>query len=359
MRIGILADPPFLIHSCAIVGDNIAKRLTERGHEVHYLGFNFRGINRGETVEFHGYKVHPDTGKFAASHESITNFIEDSGIEILFGHGCHDIFRGCVTGCRACGIPFVPQTFWDGRGFDFRYLRQADKVIVVNRFSKDLFEKTGILDVEFIPNGVDISLFFPENSTNSEEFVIFANSTNTYWKHPNEVMKACLKLNFKFKLIYLLGSVEGHYALDKYIRKLGDRLELISTDKKETFIDGTTYSQLPQAEVAKLYQKADLFVHASLHEGMNLCILEALSSGLPVICSANPTVSEPVIDNQQGFHFYDHSEIANLITFAYRHRNSVLKLIKKHARRRAVQQYNWDLVIYKIEKTLERVLDGF
>jgi glycosyltransferase involved in cell wall biosynthesis len=49
------------------------------------------------------------------------------------------------------------------------------------------------------------------------------------------------------------------------------------------FVRWTGY--LPDAELATLYQRADVLVHPSRYEGFGLQILEAMAAGLPVICS--------------------------------------------------------------------------
>lgn len=47
---------------------------------------------------------------------------------------------------------------------------------------------------------------------------------------------------------------------------------------------------VPRDRIPTLYQAADVFTLASLHEMMPIAVLEALSSGLPVACNATPTL---------------------------------------------------------------------
>lgn len=58
---------------------------------------------------------------------------------------------------------------------------------------------------------------------------------------------------------------------------LGDRVR---------FLESVDRSEMPQ-----LFQAADLFVIASLHEMMPIALLEALASGLPIVCNNTPTMS--------------------------------------------------------------------
>ena len=57
---------------------------------------------------------------------------------------------------------------------------------------------------------------------------------------------------------------------------------------------------LPET-VANRYKDADVFVFPSLCDGFGLAALEAMASGLPVICSANSGVADLIQDGVNGF----------------------------------------------------------
>ncbi len=54
---------------------------------------------------------------------------------------------------------------------------------------------------------------------------------------------------------------------------------------------------LPQAELDALYNEADLFVLASLHEGFGMVLTEALARGLPIVCTTGGAAADTVPDS--------------------------------------------------------------
>lgn len=58
---------------------------------------------------------------------------------------------------------------------------------------------------------------------------------------------------------------------------------------------------VPRKEVADLCAKSDAFIFPSVAEGMSLACLEAMGSGLPIICTPNSGVSDLVLEGVNGF----------------------------------------------------------
>lgn len=54
---------------------------------------------------------------------------------------------------------------------------------------------------------------------------------------------------------------------------------------------------VPAADLPQLYAGASLFVYPSLYEGFGLPVLEAMQSGVPVICTADTSMSEITADS--------------------------------------------------------------
>jgi glycosyltransferase involved in cell wall biosynthesis len=64
-------------------------------------------------------------------------------------------------------------------------------------------------------------------------------------------------------------------------------MEAIDRIRHECVVDVTTYhgQGIPQAEMARVYGAADLFVDAQWHAGWNNPVIESMACGTPVVCS--------------------------------------------------------------------------
>lgn len=92
-------------------------------------------------------------------------------------------------------------------------------------------------------------------------------------KNSLNMLKALKTLPAKYQLVLSGGNGYGSEAIHEFIRteSLGDRVKLLG------FID--------DAQLARLYQAASVFLFPSLEEGFGIPVLEALASGTPVVTS--------------------------------------------------------------------------
>lgn len=65
---------------------------------------------------------------------------------------------------------------------------------------------------------------------------------------------------------------------------------------------------VPPEQVAEWYQLGDLFVNASTSETQGLTYAEALASGLPVLCRADPCLTGVVRDGENGWQYRDEAD---------------------------------------------------
>ena len=92
-------------------------------------------------------------------------------------------------------------------------------------------------------------------------------------KNTLNMLKALKTLPANYKLVLTGGDGYGAEAIHDFIRteSLGDRVKLLG------FID--------DAQLARLYQAASVFLFPSFEEGFGIPVLEAMSHGVPVVTS--------------------------------------------------------------------------
>ena len=96
-------------------------------------------------------------------------------------------------------------------------------------------------------------------------------------------------------------------------------------------------------DMPRLYNRSDILVLTSEREGLPNCILEAMSSGLPVVANDVGGVSELVIDKETGFLIKSFEKDHFLEKLAILIKNKKLRLrMSKKARVRAKKYFSID-----------------
>ena len=94
-------------------------------------------------------------------------------------------------------------------------------------------------------------------------------------------------------------------------------------------------------KISEAFSSADVFVLSSLAEGFALVTLEALSSGLPVICSTNSGCNDVIVDGQNGFviDVSNEAQLSNRIDWFLNNMDRI-PIMKKNARK-TVENLGW------------------
>jgi glycosyltransferase involved in cell wall biosynthesis len=122
--------------------------------------------------------------------------------------------------------------------------------------------------------------------------------------------------------------------------------------------DHVTYAgQIPQSELPRYYQMADLYISPSHVDGSSVSLMEALACGLPCLVSDIPANMEWVTDGVNGWLFQDGdaNALAAKIKAILGTRKSLAK-VGEAARRVAEEKADWKKNFQKLLETYELVL---
>lgn len=169
--------------------------------------------------------------------------------------------------------------------------KTADVIIAISRQTReDILE---FLDVD--PSGVR---------------VVYQTCDRLYYRRTDENFRARVRNKYGLpgNFILSVGTIEPRKNLPSVIRAMHlGRVDtmLVVVGKKTSYIKNVSETihssgmenvlfleNVPTDELAAIYQMAALFVYPSLYEGFGIPILEALSSGTPVITSRGSCFSE-------------------------------------------------------------------
>lgn len=131
-----------------------------------------------------------------------------------------------------------------------------------------------VLEVRFrkkstvLPNGVDVDFYYPGESPN-DNVILLVGNPNLEFKGFDVAVRTLLRVwgaGYRFRV--------------KWITPVPVKLDAIPFPFPIEYVINPT-----QPELAELYRSADIFLFTSWYEGFGMPPLEAMSSGLPVVCT--------------------------------------------------------------------------
>ena len=316
---------------------NLARNLIEKGHQVWFFvpenkDFTERTIENGINIHYiKGIPVPLYKGMRIATegYSSITEAMMDIGIDIL--HGCTPGFLGRTMNhvANMCDIPVLAthHTLIDEPQY-IKYVVKTDFLvtpaskIVWNEIYRPYFRKVWIatapaehtcrglrehfpeLDVRFISNGIDMAKFekagkecpipsqIPSGWVGKNTFIYvgrlgFEKSVDTIFRAFPRVLRAIPDA----KLI-CIGGGPAESMLHDIIKdkKLEDSIVMTGLVPNEEIIG------------SGILNKCGAFVTASTTENQAMTVIEALCSGLPVVCADVPNMTA-IVGSDMGWFF--------------------------------------------------------
>jgi glycosyltransferase involved in cell wall biosynthesis len=274
-----------------------AMKLREMGHEIAIS--SYWGI-QGAATQWEGIPVYPGFGPNYCS-TSLEQHAKLLGADLI-------ITLGDVWVMDANILKGLPVAHW--LPSDCRPMSLADRNIVeqtgaeliaMSKFGYDNFKKAGYRPV-YVPHGIDTTLFKPlpdreklrtSCGVNNGEFVIGMNSANNdaIRKAIPEQMLAFAKFaqNHDDAVLTLHSGVhqDGGQDLEAVAENLGilDKVRVVDQYRY-------TAGQITPQDLNEWYNVIDVLSAASYGEGYGLPIMEAQSTGTPVITTKCSSMEE-------------------------------------------------------------------
>jgi glycosyltransferase involved in cell wall biosynthesis len=218
---------------------------------------------------------------------------------------------------------------------ELREYALADRIVVMSQFAKRSFMDQGIAQSKLLvaPAGAELADFAPAELIINQRLERIASGQKLV-----------------VLLVGTLSAQKGIVDLEKIVNALGKTLQFIFVGT--TAADAaTTVARLPeltclprvaQHELHEHYAKADLFLHPTIQDGFAVVIIQALMSGLPVLCTSHCAASDVIADGEQGFVLPIRSAEAFIDRLAMldQNRDLLTKLVRNVAQ--SQKQFGWD-----------------
>lgn len=240
-----------------------------------------------------------------------------------------------------------PPMLWDNTRYlwNFKkkvYSQLSNTTIVVP--SKWLFNMVsnsilGHLPIKYIPNGIDTKIFAPgENRALKNKLGIKADQKaillvgqggrkNEYkgWEHVGILRKQLLSQNYH---ILYAGDDGKSNKLEHYL------------------------GSLSQQELSEYYKICDLLLFPSKIENCPLSVIEAMSSGLPILCFASGGLPELVKHKKNGYlaKYGESRDLLSGIIWIFSLENSSINKMKQSNRGKVINKYSLEQMISSYQK---------
>jgi glycosyltransferase involved in cell wall biosynthesis len=234
--------------------------------------------------------------------------------------------------------------------------RKARRIITISEYSKrDLIVHLGCPEeqIAVVYPAIDPAVFCPQD--------------------PASVELVKRKFGIKRPYLFYTGNHEPRKNLERLVdafRSLANRrnLQLVLGGRigrrRQEFYDSFSdlvangdmilSGEIPESDLPSLYAGAELFVFPSEYEGFGLPPLEAMATGVPVVCSGATSLPEVVGDAAVLIDPGSTAELAAAITHVLDSKLLASELREKGFER--VRQFSWDSAAQRIMRIYEQAV---
>ena len=224
-------------------------------------------------------------------------------------------------------------------------VKNADHIIAVSNSTKNdilkFYPEIKAEKISVVYHGFDKGLFRQESAQEESDLLKSYNLTDKNYllyvgaiqprKNLEVLIEAFEKIKEKNPNMKLVIAGAPAWKSDNIIKKINN-----SKFKDDIIITGN----LSFKETSVFYRKAKMFIFPSLYEGFGIPVLEAMASGIPVICAKNSSLTEVGGDAVLYFETKNSQDLADCINKIVNEEEFNERLIKQGIER--VKNFSWE-----------------
>jgi glycosyltransferase involved in cell wall biosynthesis len=256
---------------------------------------------------------------------------------------------------------FLVSFNWFLRIFEKKMIERSQKLIAVSDFTrKELVKYYKVREdkIRVIHNGVDTSKFYPaadkhkikaELGFNPDDICVVSVGRLYARKGLFTLIESMPNVIRRFRNAKFIVSGKGQSdemkKLIAYAKELGVRDNLVFT------------GYFPDSKLPKLYRAADVFAFSTFYEHHPFAVLEALSSGLPVVTTNVGGIPETIDNGRNGFlcEPFNPGQFSDRILFLLEHPVEASEMATL-ARKTIETRFDWRLIVKKVLAVYREVL---
>lgn len=234
--------------------------------------------------------------------------LKEFGIDIVHSWDYKSSYLEALA-CRMAGVRYLYtkknnawSKRWQLKSFLSHHIAYDNPVMRTRFFDSFLFRNK----ISFIPHGIDTSIFKPLEQTPHNTFNIVCIGNIGANKNQLFIIKALKDLPAEIHL-HLYGNEDKAYR-----EKINNYISSNSLSERVHFKGFIVNTNIPN-----VFRNADLFVLASLQEGLPVSILEALACGVPALSSDSGGGARHLLGEENMFNLEDSAELIQKILRVY------------------------------------------
>lgn len=306
-----------------------------KNHSASHL--SFQPLAQLQPEQFH--IIHTHSGQFSMK---FIRFLLTRRPRQKYVHTIHNIAMEYLT---ACGTWLNWRCYW-ATATEVLWSRSADHVISVSERIRRLARRGyGIAPerISTIHNGADFEDTLPLDPCRRKR---------NLGMNPEEIH------------VLFVGRGEDRVKGTKQITESMNTLSLKFPNLRLTAIPGEGFNDAPWLHTSgpithdkmnEYYVAADIFVNASLNEGLPLTIIEAMAAGLPIVAAPVGGIPEIITHHQTGLLTKPNRSDLTMQLQTLIENPSLRRRLGQNARQ-AAQSLTWDHVARQTRKLYERIL---